>query len=167
MAYVVIRPRVIRPKSSCNSWSTIDEEPFVSLNVHDNLRVETYLAAFLVSWLSVFVLPTEDAGSALPNTFKMACIMAIRRVVSLVVPVLTSLYRGLGRLAQSRRPSRILSPVLLRYFYSWSVHFFKTHYLIHKGVDSPKMVIYSGEGGARYYNPRDARLRVLKGDFFS
>lgn len=58
------------------------------------------------------------------------------------------------------------SSFLLHYIRAWSVHYFKTCYLIRKVVDSPKMIMYSSEGRVRYYNSREARQRIHKGELF-
>ncbi|KAL0438961.1 UNVERIFIED_CONTAM: hypothetical protein Slati_2379100 [Sesamum latifolium] len=69
--------------------------------------------------------------------------MAAGRRVGLAVPILASIYK------------------------SWIAHYFKTHYQVLQGVCGPKMTLLSSEGGAKYYDPQEARKQIHKGDFVS
>ncbi|KAK4400533.1 hypothetical protein Sango_1159400 [Sesamum angolense] len=85
-------------------------------------------------------IPRSNVNSIRPSTFKMASLMANGRRVDLAIPVLASIYEGLNTIATS------LKPVELR---------------------GPKMTRFSGEGGAKYYEPREARKQIHKTEFVS
>ena len=80
-------------------WSKYGKCPFVNLKVKDELWEETYLATLLSCWLYTFVLPSEDLKTIRLGTFKIAGFMAAGCPVSLAIPVLASLYRGLNKIA--------------------------------------------------------------------
>ncbi|PIN11096.1 hypothetical protein CDL12_16307 [Handroanthus impetiginosus] len=42
--------------------------------------------------------------------------------------------------------------------------YFKTHFSIPQDLRGPKMMQFFGEGGARYFDPKEARKRIHKGD---
>ncbi|KAL0362170.1 UNVERIFIED_CONTAM: hypothetical protein Scaly_1172200 [Sesamum calycinum] len=48
-----------------------------------------------------------------------------------------------------------------------SVCYFKTHYLVWQELRGPKMTRFSGEGGAKCYELREARKRMHKSEFVS
>ncbi|KAL0404036.1 UNVERIFIED_CONTAM: hypothetical protein Sradi_2044400 [Sesamum radiatum] len=134
---------MVRPKSIHNSlsditthkrWSTVEDALFEMLYIEGNLEEEVYLAAYLACWLCTFVLPGKDVNSIRPSTFKMASMMASGRRVSLVIPVLTSIYEGLNTIATSSRPAS---------------SYLKTHYPVWQGLRGSKMTRFSGEGGAK------------------
>ncbi|KAL0447566.1 UNVERIFIED_CONTAM: hypothetical protein Slati_1884500 [Sesamum latifolium] len=64
---------------------------------------------------------------------------SIRRV-NLAIPVLASIYESLNTIATSSRPASLRGPQMIR---------------------------FSGEGGAKYYDPREARKRIHKAEFVS
>ncbi|KAI3470176.1 hypothetical protein Pfo_026839 [Paulownia fortunei] len=148
-------------------WCPSEMALFSKLGVKESSRDETYLAAHLACWLCVFVLPNNDINSIHLSTFKMTSIMESGRRVSLIVPVLASIYKGLYKVTNSPRPSRVYSTFPIHFIYSWLAHYFKTHYHIWQGVRGPKMVIFSGKGGAKYYDSKEGRKRIHKGDFVS
>ncbi|KAL0307147.1 UNVERIFIED_CONTAM: hypothetical protein Sradi_6132000 [Sesamum radiatum] len=45
--------------------------------------------------------------------------------------------------------------------------YFKTHYSVWQELRGPKMTRFSGEGGAKYYEPQEARKRIHKVEFVS
>ncbi|KAI3453510.1 hypothetical protein Pfo_010173 [Paulownia fortunei] len=148
-------------------WCPSEMALFSKLGVKESSRDETYLTAHLAYWLCAFVLPNDDINSIRPNTFKMASIMASGWRVSLDVPILASIYKGLNKVANSPRPSRVYSTFPIHFVYSWLAYYFKTYYHVWQGVRDPKMVIFSGEGGAKYYDSKEACKRIHKGDFVS
>uniref|UniRef100_M1DSS0 Aminotransferase-like plant mobile domain-containing protein n=1 Tax=Solanum tuberosum TaxID=4113 RepID=M1DSS0_SOLTU len=89
------------------------------LGVEEPLRDETYLAAFLACWLSKFVLPNKKADCIRSSVFKVASLMAHGEIVSLAVPVLASIYRGLRDISTSSNlvSCNILLPI--HYVYGW------------------------------------------------
>ncbi|KAL0402720.1 UNVERIFIED_CONTAM: hypothetical protein Slati_4301900 [Sesamum latifolium] len=95
----------------------------------------------------------------------MASMMANGRRVSLAIPVLTSIYEGLNIIASSSRPARTSPSFPVHFVYAWLASYFKTHYPIWQGLRGPKMTRFSGEGGAKYYDPQEARKRIHKAEF--
>ncbi|KAL0337535.1 UNVERIFIED_CONTAM: hypothetical protein Scaly_2028600 [Sesamum calycinum] len=141
--------KTVRPKSTHNPlgdiatherWSTAEDALFTKLCIERSLKEEVYLAAYLACWLCLFVLPGNDVNSIRPSTFKMASLMANGRRVNLAIPVLASIYEGLNTIATSPKPAELRGP---------------------------KMTRFSGEGGAKYYEPREARKRIHKAEFVS
>lgn len=165
--------RVTRPKSTANPsgdiephepWSASEEALFASLNISGGVREEAYLAAFLSCWICTFVLPIDNIGFIRPSVFKMASIMASGQPVSLAIPVLASIYQGLNRVVNSCRPSQEPAAFAIHYVYGWISHYFRTYFQVFRGIPNPKMVVYSGEGCAKYYDPKEARKRIHKGE---
>ncbi|KAK4383799.1 hypothetical protein Sango_2742800 [Sesamum angolense] len=85
-------------------------------------------------------IPCSYVNSIRPSTFKMASLMANGRRVNLAIPVLASIYEGLNTVATSPKPAELRGP---------------------------KMTRFSGEGCAKYYEPREARKRIHKAEFVS
>ncbi|KAL0458331.1 UNVERIFIED_CONTAM: hypothetical protein Slati_0460300 [Sesamum latifolium] len=148
-------------------WSSAEEALFSKLGIEGSLKEEMFLAAYLTCWLCTFALPTDGAGLIRPSTFKVASIMAAGRRVGLAVPVLASIYKSLNKISDSLRLIRVPSPFPIHFVYSWIAHYFKTHYQVLQGVRGPKMTLFSGEGGAKCYDPQEARKQIHKGDFVS
>ncbi|KAL0328052.1 UNVERIFIED_CONTAM: hypothetical protein Scaly_2237800 [Sesamum calycinum] len=126
-----------------------------------------FLAAYLACWLCTFAFPIDSVGSIRPSTFKVASIMVAGRRIGLVVPVLASIYKSLNKIFGFSRLIRVPSPFSIHFVYSWIAHYFKTHYQVLQGVRGPKMMFFSDEGGAKYYDPQEARKQIHKGDFIS
>ncbi|KAL0449523.1 UNVERIFIED_CONTAM: hypothetical protein Slati_1508700 [Sesamum latifolium] len=165
--------KMVRPKSTHNPlgditthkrWSTAEEALFEKLYIEGNLKEEVYLAAYLACWLCTFVLPGKDVNSIRPSTFKMASMMTSGRRVSLI-SILASIYEGLNTIAISSRPARTSPSFPVHFVYAWLAYYFKTHYLVWQGLRGPKMTRFSGEGGAKYYDPQEARKWVHKVEF--
>ncbi|KAK4397712.1 hypothetical protein Sango_1246700 [Sesamum angolense] len=140
---------MVRPKSTHNPlgdiaiherWPIVEEALFAKLCIERSLKKEVYLAAYLACWLYVFVLPGKDVNSIRPSTFKMASLMANGRRVNLPIPLLASIYEGLNTIATSPKPAELRSPKMTRFY---------------------------GEGGAKYYEPREACKRIHKAEFIS
>ncbi|KAL0406004.1 UNVERIFIED_CONTAM: hypothetical protein Slati_3914300 [Sesamum latifolium] len=166
--------KTVRPKSTHNPlgditthkrWSTAEEALFEKLCIEENLKEKVYLAAYLACWLCTFVLPGKDVNSIRPSTFKMASMMANGRRVSLAILILTSIYKGLNIIASSSRPARTIPSFPVHFVYAWLASYFKTHYPIWQGLRGPKMTRFSGEGGAKYYDPQEARKQIHKAEF--
>ncbi|PIN05378.1 hypothetical protein CDL12_22080 [Handroanthus impetiginosus] len=79
-------------------WTAIEETLFLKLGLDRRLRDETYLAAYLACWLCTFVFPIDDVGS-------------------LVIPVLASIYKGLNKVSNSPRPTRVNYPFPVHFIY--------------------------------------------------
>ncbi|KAL0420446.1 UNVERIFIED_CONTAM: hypothetical protein Slati_3067500 [Sesamum latifolium] len=165
--------KMVRPKSTHNPlgditthkrWSIAEEALFEKLCIEGNPKEEVCLAAYLVCWLCTFVLLSKDVNSIRPSTFKMASMMASDRRVSLAIPLLASIYEGLNNIATSSRPART-SPFSVHFVYAWLASYFKTHYPVWQGLHGPKMTRFSGEGGAKYYDPQEACKWIHKAEF--
>nr|GMC78959.1 uncharacterized protein LOC105964676 [Ipomoea batatas] len=164
-----------RPKATHNPsgileaaprWSHVSEAPFVELNIPQNLEQEVYLAAFLACWLCTFVLPDNPTATIRPETFNMTCKMAKGIKVCLAPPVLASIYYGLNSISESISPGQMGTPFSIHYVYGWLSAYFNTHFKTPNLMSSsPKMVTFSGEGGAKYYDKIDARKRIFKGEY--
>ncbi|KAL0314531.1 UNVERIFIED_CONTAM: hypothetical protein Sangu_2297500 [Sesamum angustifolium] len=118
-------------------------------------------------WLCLFVFPGNDVNSIRPSTFKMASLMANGRRVNLAIPVLASIYEGLNTIATSPKPVGTSHSFPIHFVYTWLVCYFKTHYSVWQELRGPKMTRFSEEGGAKYYEPREARKRIHKAEFVS
>ncbi|KAK4380801.1 hypothetical protein Sango_3029100 [Sesamum angolense] len=167
---------MVRPKSTHNPlgdiatherWSTAEDALFAKLCIERSLKEEVYLAAYLACWLCLFVLPGNDVNSIRPSTFKMASLMANGRRVNLAIPVLASIYEGLNTIATSPKPAGTSHSFPIHFVYAWLACYFKTHYSVWQELRGPKMTRFSGEGGAKYYEPREARKRIHKAKFVS
>ncbi|KAL0444620.1 UNVERIFIED_CONTAM: hypothetical protein Slati_2184700 [Sesamum latifolium] len=95
----------------------------------------------------------------------MASMMASGRRVSLAIPILASIYEGLNTIATSSRPARTSPSFPVHFIYAWLASYFKTHYLVWQGLCGPKMTRFFGEGGAKYYDPQEARKWIHKAEF--
>jgi len=51
-------------------WTEEESAAFDALDVPDDRRGSTYLAAFLSCWLCTFALPEDERGLIRPGTFK-------------------------------------------------------------------------------------------------
>ncbi|GAA0159736.1 hypothetical protein LIER_16444 [Lithospermum erythrorhizon] len=101
-----------------------DWKIFEQLCICGGLAEETYCSGFLSCWLCPFVLPLEPHGYMRASVFKMASCMATGTVVSLAIPVLASIYKGLSVHASSANPS--VSPCCFPAHYllvGWRVRF--------------------------------------------
>ena len=71
--------------------------------------------------------------------------MAAGKIVSLAIPVLTSIYRGLNLIARSRKPSRSKYCFPVHFVYGWLAKYYDTHDPIPRGsATSATMVEFSG-----------------------
>ncbi|XP_051131227.1 uncharacterized protein LOC127251539 [Andrographis paniculata] len=147
-------------------WSKAQESSFAKLKVGREHLEETFLAAFLSCWLCIFVLPLDDVGLIRPSTFKMASVLASGFPVSLAIPVLTSIYRGLNQIADSSCPGQVRSTIPLHFLTGWIAEYFQTHYGVWKGIRGPGMVKHSGAVSARAYRADVACRKILRGDYF-
>ncbi|KAL0301509.1 UNVERIFIED_CONTAM: hypothetical protein Sradi_6427700 [Sesamum radiatum] len=97
----------------------------------------------------------------------MASLMANSRRVNLAIPVLASIYEGLNTVTTSPKPVSTSHSFPIHFVYPWLTCYFKTQYLVWQELRSPKITKFSGEGGAKYYKPREARKRIHKAEFVS
>ena len=165
-----------RPRSTHNpdgipirrpDWSKAELKVFLDLSVTDDHRDKTYLAAFLSCWLCVFVFPDKQL-SLRPEVFKVASLMAEGYTFSLAVPVLANIYSGLRQVHDSTSSlgySNACFP--LHYVHGWLALYFNTRYKAPRSLRGPRMVEFSGEGGAKYYTNLEARTHIHKGKYVS
>ncbi|KAL0289161.1 UNVERIFIED_CONTAM: hypothetical protein Sangu_2625800 [Sesamum angustifolium] len=97
----------------------------------------------------------------------MASLMANSRRVNLAIPVSASIYEGLNTVATSLKRACTSHSFHIHFVYAWLACYFKTHYSVWQELRGPKMTRFSGEGGAKYYEPREARKRIHKAEFVS
>ena len=74
----------------------------------------------------------------------------------LAVPVLTSIYRGLGVIFSAGKPLNSMLFFPAHYLYGWLACYFSTHYVLDPALAGPLMVHYSGFGWAKSFE--DANL---------
>ncbi|KAK4406567.1 hypothetical protein Sango_0663200 [Sesamum angolense] len=96
----------------------------------------------------------------------MVSLMLNDRLVNLAIPVLASIYEGLNTVATSPKPAGTSHYFPIHFVYAWLACYIKTHYSIWQELRGPKMTRFSGEGGAKYYEPREARKQI-KAEFVS
>ncbi|TYK03767.1 hypothetical protein E5676_scaffold863G001500 [Cucumis melo var. makuwa] len=80
---------------------------FTELGIKDDLKDETYLAAFLSCWLCLFVF-SQKGSFFRPGVFRAASLMAAGTIYSLAVPVLANIYHGLGGMPPAMTLDNIL-----------------------------------------------------------
>ncbi|KAH0647980.1 hypothetical protein KY285_033228 [Solanum tuberosum] len=145
-------------------WSRVKEKMFSRLGVKVDKRDETYLAALLSCWLCVFVLPNKKGEFIRLGTFKMASFMVSGRKISLAIPILASIYNGLNKISTLSQLNQIKVCFPIHYVYGWLAHYFRTHYAFSNGPFIPTMVVYSGEGGSKYFDSDNARKHIHGGE---
>ncbi|KAH6789503.1 hypothetical protein C2S51_004509 [Perilla frutescens var. frutescens] len=111
-----------------------------------------------------FCAPRGDDSLIRPNVFKIASIMASGERVSLAVPVLASIYHGLNKILSLAEPPQGHSAFPIHFVYGWMACYLRTHFDLEGKREAPRMVRYSGEGGARFYGPTEARKRVHRAE---
>ncbi|KAH6781903.1 hypothetical protein C2S51_007196 [Perilla frutescens var. frutescens] len=116
---------------------------------------------------SDFVLPEGDGSLIRPSVFKIASIMASGERVSLAIPVLASIYQGLNKISSLATPPQGHSAFPMHFVYGWMACYLWTHFDLEGKREAPRMVRYSGEGGARFYGPAEARKRVHRAELVS
>uniref|UniRef100_A0A9I9E2G3 Aminotransferase-like plant mobile domain-containing protein n=1 Tax=Cucumis melo TaxID=3656 RepID=A0A9I9E2G3_CUCME len=150
-------------KIQAREWSSRESMLFAELGIKDDLKDETYLAAFLSCWLCLFVFPQK--GSFLrPGVFRAASLMTAGTIYSLAVPVLANIYHGLGLITKASNPTgRMDFHFPMHYVHGWLAHYFGTHYPLPTEVRGPKMTNFSGEGGSIYFGEYEARKLIHNG----
>ncbi|KAG5610982.1 hypothetical protein H5410_022263, partial [Solanum commersonii] len=109
----------------------------------------------------------EERNFIRPETFKMSSLMVSGRRVSLAIPVLASIYHGLNKISNSSQLDHIRVCFPIHYVCGWLAYYLKTHYPLTSGPSLPRMVVYSGEGVAKYFDKDEARKRVHQGGAFT
>ncbi|GAA0160165.1 hypothetical protein LIER_16781 [Lithospermum erythrorhizon] len=111
-----------------------------SLRVFNHLWIPSSLVDEVYCWLSVFVLPLDVIGSIRPSVFKMVGCMAIGKTVSLGIPVLASIYRGLHLITTARYISNSSSCFPVHYLLGWMGSYLCTCPLMKRYPPGPYMV---------------------------
>jgi len=124
---------------------------FKGLIVLKEKKESAYLAAYLSCWLCVFPLPEIGNWLICPETFETASLMASGCTYSLAVPIFTSLYYGLHRIAHAPKPSYSRFFFLIHYLYGWLAHYFQTHHVPHPAPPGPLI----GMPHVSHESPRD------------
>ncbi|KAL0391442.1 UNVERIFIED_CONTAM: hypothetical protein Slati_4529300 [Sesamum latifolium] len=132
------RKRVHEPKLSRNPSGDVyasnlprakdHDEPFTILQIPEDIRDETYVAAFLSCRLCNFVSPHNKVGKIHASTFKVASRMAHGECFSLAIPVLASIYRGLRDMSTSTNLFESSAIFSIHYVYGWIGRYLQTHF---------------------------------------
>ncbi|KAA0034815.1 hypothetical protein E6C27_scaffold213G00490 [Cucumis melo var. makuwa] len=150
-------------KIQAREWSSRESMLFAELGIKDDLKDETYLAAFLSCWLCLFVFPQKGSFLRL-GVFRVASLMAVGTIYSLAVPVLANIYHGLGLITKaSNLIGRMDFYFSMHYVHGWLAHYFGTHYPLPTEVRGPKMTNFSGEGESIYFGEYEARELIHNG----
>ncbi|MCD7451276.1 hypothetical protein HAX54_010629 [Datura stramonium] len=102
-------------------------------------------------------LTTYDGGK------RITCHLACGRRVSLLIPVLASIYKGLNIISKCSQLDHKEACVQVHYMYDWLAYYFKTHYPLADGPTDPLMALYFGEGASRYFGIENARKHIHGG----
>ncbi|KAL3846338.1 hypothetical protein ACJIZ3_003741 [Penstemon smallii] len=131
---------------------TVEENaPFDALGVKEPDREETYVAALLACWICRFLLPSRNINHIRPVVFKVASMIASGEKISLAIPVLASIYRGLKQLTSSTDLKECTAVFPIHYVYGWISSYLKTHF------EREDTELFAGERMARKYNLAEAQ----------
>ncbi|KAL0374077.1 UNVERIFIED_CONTAM: hypothetical protein Sradi_3323400 [Sesamum radiatum] len=128
-------------------------EPFTLLQIPEDIRDETYVAAFLSCWLYSSVLPHSKAGKVRASTFIVASRIAHGECFILVVPVLASIYRDLKNISAFANQFKSSTVFPIHYVYGWTGRYLKTHFPPKFEPIEAQMVKYVLENMARHFEP--------------
>uniref|UniRef100_A0A2N9H6S8 Aminotransferase-like plant mobile domain-containing protein n=1 Tax=Fagus sylvatica TaxID=28930 RepID=A0A2N9H6S8_FAGSY len=73
------------------------------------------------------------------------------------VPVLATIYKGLNEIASSSVPSKCDTTFSTHYLNAWLAEYFTTHFDWPRAGPTPRMVRFSGESAAKYFEEVKAR----------
>uniref|UniRef100_A0A803MDQ1 Aminotransferase-like plant mobile domain-containing protein n=1 Tax=Chenopodium quinoa TaxID=63459 RepID=A0A803MDQ1_CHEQI len=144
-------------------WNDEVHEAFTILGIPEAHRKQTYLTAFLSCWLCAFVLPLKDLGFIRPGVFKPASSLASGRKISLAIPVLTSIYRGLNELSTSAAPGRRPGFFPAHYVYIWIAKYFRSHRMSTHKYAGAHMIRFQGPDAVIYSSSADAKSTIRSG----
>ncbi|XP_059630746.1 uncharacterized protein LOC132273714 [Cornus florida] len=149
-----VRPMSIREK-----------EVFINLGVDEASRDTTYLVVFLACWLCKFAFPAHPGNMIRPGTFKVASMLADGCNICLSIPVLASIYRGLNEIISSPVPGSCSVIFPIHYVFGWLSEYFRTNFTAPNINYWPRMTLYAGEGGARFFDDFEAQnlFKLCKG----
>ncbi|KAH9621205.1 hypothetical protein KSS87_012216 [Heliosperma pusillum] len=161
-------PRLPTPKKdfSCygkaQMWDDSVHSVFQTLDISETDRRQTYLAAFLSCWLCAFVLPVRDLGYIRVTVFKVASLLASGQTISLAIPALASIYRGLNDISTLVSPGRNPAHFAAHYVYAWLASYYRSHKVVDQGLAGALMISFRGPDSIL---PLDAR--GVKGFIYS
>ncbi|GAA0163286.1 hypothetical protein LIER_19186 [Lithospermum erythrorhizon] len=138
------------------SRSTASLRVFKRLGVPSYLLDEVYCDAFFSYCSCVFVLPLDITSSICPTVFKMASSMAAGKSVSLAIPVLESIYRGLHLITTACYPNNSGSCFPFNYLLGWMGTYLRTCSVMKRYPPSPHMVRHSGMDRCTPFSLSDA-----------
>ncbi|KAL2922068.1 hypothetical protein RDABS01_013559 [Bienertia sinuspersici] len=144
------------------SWSNV-HEVFVVLDVPEKHRKQTYFTAFLSRWLYAFVLPVKNLGCIGPSVFNLASLLASEQRVSLAIPVLASIYRGLNDLSNSSAPAQRREHFPDHYVYAWIAQYFRSYRMAIHNFVGAAMVAFHGPNAIRTLTSVDAKASIRSG----
>ncbi|KAL2893384.1 Huntingtin-interacting protein 1-related protein, partial [Bienertia sinuspersici] len=144
------------------SWSN-KHEALTLLNVPEEHRQQTYLAAFLSCWLCAFVLPLKNLGCISPSVFKPASQLASGQRISLAIPVLASIYRGLNEISRSLTPGRSCSNFSAHYVHAWTAQYFRSHCMSVHDFAGAQMIAFHGASNVKKLTSAEAKVFIRSG----
>ncbi|KAL2925578.1 Huntingtin-interacting protein 1-related protein [Bienertia sinuspersici] len=144
------------------SWSN-KHEALTLLNVPEEHHQQTYLAAFLSCWLYAFVFPLKDLGCIRPSVFKPASQLASGQRISLAIPVLASIYRGLNEISHSLTPGRSYSNFPAHYVHAWTAQYFRSHCMSVHDFAGAQMIAFHGASNVEKLTSAEAKVFICSG----
>ncbi|KAL2893825.1 DNA damage-binding protein 2 [Bienertia sinuspersici] len=144
------------------SWSN-KHEALTLLNVPEEHRQQTYLAAFLSCWLCAFVFPLKDLGCIRPSVFKPASQLASGQRISLAISVLASIYRGLNEISHSLTPGRSCSNFPAHYVHAWTAQYFRSHCMSVHDFTGAQMIAFHDASNVKKLTSAEAKVFIRSG----
>ncbi|KAF8409162.1 hypothetical protein HHK36_005235 [Tetracentron sinense] len=128
------------------------------LGVSSRDEDEVLLAAFLSTWLCMFVMPNNHRSCIRPATFKVASLMAQGLKFSLAIPVLASIYNGLNIIATHKDgPDLCHVTFPWHYIFAWLGLYFNTYSISKTAPMKPYMCSIGGPARKRFYTASSSR----------
>ncbi|KAF8405873.1 hypothetical protein HHK36_007951 [Tetracentron sinense] len=128
------------------------------LGVSSRDEDEVLLAAFLSTWLCMFVMPNNHRSCIRPATFKVASLMAQGLKFSLAIPLLASIYNGLNIIATPKDgPDLCHVTFPWHYIFAWLGLYFNTYSISKTAPMKPYMCSIGGLARKRFYIASSSR----------
>ncbi|KMT11468.1 hypothetical protein BVRB_5g107930 [Beta vulgaris subsp. vulgaris] len=141
-------------------WGDTTHGALLDLDIPEAHRRETYLAAFLSCWICFFALPLKNQGHIRPGVFKPASYLASGHEISLAIPVLASIYRGMGELCISSSPGKHPGSFPAHFVYAWIASYFRSHRSTAHVSVGARMINFHGHEAALSFNSSEARSLI-------
>ncbi|KAL2904201.1 Ras and EF-hand domain-containing protein [Bienertia sinuspersici] len=162
----MILPQVVKDFSALETskpWNVSMHEAFVILDIAEEHRMDTYLAAFLICWLCAFALPLRGLGCIRLSVFKPVSKLASGQRISLAIPILTYIYKGLGELSSSFTPGKQVEHFPAHYVYARLAQYFRSHHMgVHDFVGAP-LIAFHGTDAIKTLARKEARSSICSG----